>query len=219
MPLVSHISILRPLRAASLFGVAALVLSACAMNNTAATRAPDFSSQTPAQSETTVGQLAARYKANPRDKATIIYYATALRIAGQPAQAVSVMESGVIALPNDVDIKVNYAKALSAAGRYDQALSVITDAIRPDAPDWNALLVKGAILDQMGNNAEARNTYSQALLVAKARIAASKAFGPRSLGGVLTRSRARQAASVRRATSPASAPSGKASVGAALPLR
>jgi Flp pilus assembly protein TadD len=111
-------------------------------------------------------QLAARYKSNPRDKQTIIYYAAALRAAGQPAQAVSVIEAGMGAIGNDNDLSVNYAKALSAAGRYDQALTVITNAIQPDAPDWNALLVKGAILDQTGQNAQARAVYGQAMLVA-----------------------------------------------------
>ncbi len=78
----------------------------------------------------------------------------------------AVMENGMAVYQHDNDISVNYAKALSSAGRYDQALTVITNAIAPDAPDWNALLVKGAILDQMGNNAEARATYTQALLIA-----------------------------------------------------
>jgi len=140
------------------------------MNNTAATveqnYPQDFSAQNPDQQQATVSQLASRYKANPRDKATIISYAAALREAGQPAQAVAVLENGMMSLPNDADLKVNYAKALAATGRYDQALNVVTDAIRPDAPDWNALLVKGAILDQTGRNAEARATYSQALLIA-----------------------------------------------------
>ena len=51
-------------------------------------------------------------------------------------------------------------------GNYDQALNVVTDAIQPASPDWNALLVKGAILDQMGRNDEARAAYAQALLIA-----------------------------------------------------
>ncbi|HTJ58338.1 MAG TPA: tetratricopeptide repeat protein [Devosiaceae bacterium] len=151
-----------------LAGMAALLLSGCAMNatNTGSVRSPDFSGQSPTQEQATLTQLAARYKADPRDKRTIIYYAAALRAAGQPAQAVSVIEAGMVYAPNDVDLKVEYARALSAAGRYDQALNVITDAIQPDAPDWSSLLVKGAILDQLGRNAEARAVYGQALLIA-----------------------------------------------------
>ena len=99
-------------------------------------------------------------------RATIIYYAAALRSAGQPEQAVSVIEAGMTIYKTDVDLKVAYAKALSAAGRFDQALNVVDDAIDPAQPDWNALLVKGAILDQSGRNDEARATYTQALLTA-----------------------------------------------------
>ena len=153
------------LRSACLIGIAAVALAGCA-TNTASVRSPDFSGQSQTQQVQTLSQLAARYKSDPRDKATIIYYAAALRAANQPAQAVAVVEAGMAIFQHDTDMSVNYAKALSAAGRYDQALTVITNAISPEAPDWNALLVKGAILDQMGNNAEARATYTQALLIA-----------------------------------------------------
>lgn len=154
---------LRPL---VLAGLAVVLLSGCAMNNTASVTAPDYSGMTDAQAQQTLSGLAARYQANPKDKATVIYYAAALRSAGQPAQAVSVIEASMGNFPHDPDIALNYAKALTAAGRYDQALNVITDAIRPDAPDWNALLVKGAVLDQLGRNDEARAAYQQAMLIA-----------------------------------------------------
>jgi Flp pilus assembly protein TadD len=149
-----------------LVGVAALALGACATNRTNLVPPPDFSSQSAAQQSATVSALAARYKANPRDKATILYYAAALRAAGQADQAVSVLQAGIDAYQNDTDIKVAYAKALAAAGRFDQALGIIEDAIDPADPDWNALLVKGAILDQSGRNQEARAVYAQAQLTA-----------------------------------------------------
>lgn len=157
---------LRLLRPLCLSVLTALLLAGCAMNNTGAVRTHDYSAEDASQTSSTIDQLGSRYKANPNDKATAIRYAAALRAAGQPAQAVSVIEAAMANNPTDVDLKVNYAKALSAAGRYEQALTVITDAIRPDAPDWDALLVKGAILDQIGQNAAARATYSQALLIA-----------------------------------------------------
>jgi Flp pilus assembly protein TadD len=152
----------------ALAGFAALLLSGCAMNvaSTAPVESPDFSSQSPSQQAATLGQLTARYKANPRDRRTAIYYAAALRAAGQPVQAVAVIENAMTGNPHDSELRVNYAKALAAAGRFSQALNVINDTIAPDAPDWNALLVKGAILDQMGSSDEARMTYNQALLIA-----------------------------------------------------
>lgn len=157
---------LRAFRVLLCAGVAAIALSACATNptTTGSIGRTDLSGMTATDTATALGQLASRYKANPRDKGTIIYYSAALRAAGQPEQSVSVLEAGLAIYKNDVDLHVAYAKALSAAGRFDQALNVIDDAINPASPDWNALLVKGAILDQSGQNDQARAIYQQALL-------------------------------------------------------
>ena len=76
------------------------------------------------------------------------------------------LEAGLAVHRKDLDLKIAYAKALTAAGRFGQAMNVADDAIDPASPDWNALLVKGAILDQNGKNAEARAIYTQALLIA-----------------------------------------------------
>ena len=160
-----HSPPLRPLRALLLAGVAALALSACASNRTSP-RSPDFSGQTQAEAQATLGELTLHYKKNPRDKAAIVYYAAALRAAGQAEQAIAVLEAGMSIHKNDIDVRVAYAKALSAGGRFEQALNVIDSSIDPATPDWNALSVKGAILDQTGRNQEARGLYRQALLIA-----------------------------------------------------
>ena len=154
-----------PLRGLLLAGVAALALSACASNRASigATDGLTTGSIAPQQS---LEALAARYKKSPNDKATMIYYAAALRSVGQSEQAIAVLEGGVARNKNDVDLKVAYAKALTSAGRFDQGLNVIDGAINPASPDWNALSVKGAILDQSGRNAEARQLYTQALTIA-----------------------------------------------------
>jgi Flp pilus assembly protein TadD len=152
------------MRIVLLAGVAALALSACASNR--ASMADPIETGSIGSDATSLGQLAARYKARPQDKIVIIYYAAALRAAGQPDQAVSVLEAGLSAHRNDLDLQVAYAKALTAAGRFDQALNVADAAIDPASPNWNALLVKGAILDQNGKNAEARTLYTQALTIA-----------------------------------------------------
>jgi Flp pilus assembly protein TadD len=159
---------LRAFRVLLCAGVAAVALSACATSpaTTGSIGRTDFSGMSATDTATALGQLASRYKSNPRDKGTIIYYAAALRAAGQPDQAASVLEAGIAIYGKDVDLKVAYAKSLSAAGRFDQALNVIDDAIDPATPNWNALLVKGAILDQSGQNAEARQVYTQALVTA-----------------------------------------------------
>lgn len=145
-------------------GVAIVALGACASNRSSAP-SPDYSGMSAGQSQASLGELSARYKSNPRDKGIIIHYAAALRAVGQPQQAVAVLEVGIDAHPKDVDISVAYAKALTADGRFDQSLAVLDNVIRPDVPDWNALLVKGATLDQLGRNGEARELYTQALTI------------------------------------------------------
>jgi len=156
---------LKTIRIVLLAGVAALVLGGCAANR-GGTAPADVSGQTRAQPQQSIVELMAFYRANPLDRAAIIRYADALRAAGQPEQAASVLENGIAAHPDDVGIKVAYAKALTAAGRLDQALNIANAAIDPATPDWNALLVKGAILDQSGRSEEARAVYRQGLLIA-----------------------------------------------------
>jgi Flp pilus assembly protein TadD len=150
-------------------GFVALALGACAANSTSPMTTGSINAQgaIPAdQRAQAIGQLAARYKKNPGDRNTALYYAAALRANGQAEQAMAVLEVSISKFPRDAEVAVEYAKALSAAGRFDQALNVVERAIDPTAPNWNALLVKGAILDQNGQNAEARKLYQTALKIA-----------------------------------------------------
>jgi Flp pilus assembly protein TadD len=148
-----------------LAGVAALVLSACASNR-GQMAAVDYSGMPAAESHANLAELTERYRRNPADRNVVIHYAAALRAAGQPQQAMAALEGAMAHNPNDVALSVAYAKALTAAGKFEQSLGVLANVIRPDAPDWNALLVKGATLDQMGRNAEARQLYKQAAVIA-----------------------------------------------------
>lgn len=156
----------KTMRVALVGGLTALVLSACATNRTSTMQSPDFSGLSQAQTEAAVIQLGERYKAHPRDKATAIYYAAALRAAAQPKQAVAVLETAMSYAGSDADVQLAYGKALAANGQFAQALNVVDNAIRPDRPDWNALSVKGAILDQMGEHETARSLYTQAQVLA-----------------------------------------------------
>lgn len=159
---------LKPLRALLFVSVAALALSACASTpmTTGSIGANDSTGQPLDKKQAALAQLAAHYKKSPKDKATIIYYAAALRANGQNEQAVAVLETGIARFKDDPDMLIGYGKALAATGRFEQALNVLDSAINPAAPDWNALLVKGAILDQSGRNTEARVIYGQALKIA-----------------------------------------------------
>lgn len=165
LPVTTASRIHKPLRILLLAGVTAAVLAGCASNR-GSMPSPDYSGMPAGQSQQSLAELTARYKSNPKDKGVIIHYAAALRSMGQAKQAISVLEVGIGTYPKDPDISVAYAKALTADGRFEQSLQVIDNTLRPDLPDWNALMVKGATLDQMGRNGEARQLYAQALVIA-----------------------------------------------------
>lgn len=159
------VSTSRSLRSLLLVGAAALSLSACASNR-GQLGATDYAALPNEQRQQTLAELTGRYKANPRDRNVVIHYAAALRAAGQPQQAAAALEQAMSAYPNDVELSVAYAKALASMGSFEQSVAVLDRVIRPDAPDWNALLVKGASLDQMGRHGEARVLYAQAGTIA-----------------------------------------------------
>jgi Flp pilus assembly protein TadD len=161
-------SALKPVRSLLLAGAAVLALGACAANptTTGSIGTQDLSSAPLEQRAEVLGQLAARYKKNPKDRNTALYYSSALRANGQAEQAIAVLEITISQFPQDPEVATAYAKALAAGGRFEQALTIIDRAIDPTAPNWNALLVKGAILDQSGQNAEARKLYQTALKIA-----------------------------------------------------
>lgn len=155
----------RSFKSILLLGVATLALAGCATNHTGALDA-DYSNLSGPQAQASIADLAQRYGRDPRNKSLGIHYAAALRAAGQTEPAVTVLESLMAAHPGDPDVGLAYAKALSAAGRFEQGLRVVDNAIDPVTPHWDALSVRGAILDQMGRHAEARQSYNQALLLA-----------------------------------------------------
>ncbi len=109
------------------------------------------------------GKFASSYKANPKNKAVGINYATLLRMTGRNEQALAVMQQVAIHHPTDRDVLASYVKAQASAGQLDQALSTIRRAQTPDQPDWRLLSAEGAILDQLGKSNEARSKYRQAL--------------------------------------------------------
>lgn len=161
------VSLLKPWCTLLLAGVAAASLSACA-TSPMTTGAIGDQPQTnlASRQSAALAQLAERYKKNPGDRATIVYYAAALRANGQATQAVAVLENGVTRFKDDREMLVAFAKALAASGQFDRALNIIDRAIDPAMPGWNELMVKGAILDQSGKNNEARQLYTQAMKIA-----------------------------------------------------
>lgn len=144
--------------------LALLLVAGCAVNPTTTGSIGGPSGAT-AQADP-LSRIAAQYQRNPKDKTTALYYAGALRANGQAEQASAVLENTIALYPNDPQLQLSYAKALAAGGRFEQALNMVDQAFDPAAPDWNALLVRGAILDQDGRNAEARQAYAEALKLA-----------------------------------------------------
>ncbi len=107
-----------------------------------------------------VGQA---YEKNPRDPVNGVNYANLLRMQGRDAQALAVMQQVAIANPNDRSVLAAYGKAQAAAGQLQQALDTIGRAQTADRPDWKLVSAQGAILDQLGRSAEARQRYRDAL--------------------------------------------------------
>lgn len=106
-----------------------------------------------------------RYRANPRDVDAAIRYAQALRLTGQYAQAVAVLQRASLQAPKNKAVLGAYGRALADVGHYDQAFDVLTRAHTPDQPNWRILSAQGAVLDQMGRHDEARRYYETALKI------------------------------------------------------
>ena len=103
------------------------------------------------------------YAKNPKDRGIGLQYAALLRMTGKNDQALAVMRQVAILHPKDRDVLAAYGKALAAAGELEQALGTISRAQTPDRPDWKLKSAEGAILDQLGRSAEAREAYRDAL--------------------------------------------------------
>lgn len=107
----------------------------------------------------------ARYTKTPQDRTAALNFATALRQADRNDQAVAVLQRAAIYHPNDHEVLAAYGKALAASGQLNLALDIVRRAQTPDRPDWKLLSTEAAILDQLGNHAEARQLYKQALAI------------------------------------------------------
>ena len=107
-----------------------------------------------------------RFQANPKDADATLQYGKALRVAGQRAQAVAVLEQASIAQPNSKALLAGYGRALADNGNFQQAFDVLSRAHSPDAPDWRILSAQGTALDQLGRYDEARQYYASALKIA-----------------------------------------------------
>lgn len=107
--------------------------------------------------------LGRAYARNPTDKGLAIRFATVLQMDGDADQSLAVMRKLAIGYPKDREVLAAYGKALAANGQLEPALDAVRRAQTPEYPDWRLVSAEGAILDQLGQNDEARQLYRKAL--------------------------------------------------------
>lgn len=107
--------------------------------------------------------LGRSYARNPKDLGTAMRYASVLQMSGRTDQSLAVMRKLAIDYPKERQVLAAYGKALAAAGQLEPALDAVRRAQTPEYPDWKLMSAEAAILDQLGQPAEARRLYSRAL--------------------------------------------------------
>jgi len=108
-------------------------------------------------------RLGQAYTKQPSEKGIALRYASVLQMSGSTDQALAVMRKAAIDHPKDRGVLAAYGKALAADGQFEPALQAVRRAQTPEYPDWKLVSAEAAILDQLGQNAEARNLYTRAL--------------------------------------------------------
>ncbi len=144
------------------------VLGGCARPN-ARTDGPAVTGSIPQNAtdrQAVVAEWTRRYQSTPDDRDTALGFAQALRADGRTAQAVEVLQRAMLQYAKDVGVASAYGKSLAANGDFDEALKVVRAANSPRTPDWRLTSAEGAIQDQLGNSAEARRLYQEALKLA-----------------------------------------------------
>ena len=107
--------------------------------------------------------LGRAYTKNPKDVNVAMRYAQALQMSGRNDQSLAVMRKLAIDYPNERQVLAGYGKALAAAGELEAALDAVRRAQTPEYPDWKLVSAEAAILDQLGQQDEARRLYRRAL--------------------------------------------------------
>src|SRR5690606_18397711 len=145
----------------------ALALSGCARDRmttgSVQTSAQPVEQLSEGQVRAEVDSLGRAYASDPKNKVLALRYAAVLQMDGRTDQSLAVMRRTAIIHPKDRDVLAAYGKALAAAGDLQPALDAVRRAQTPEYPDWKLLSAEAAILDQLGQSAEARVLYRRAL--------------------------------------------------------
>ena len=86
-----------------------------------------------------------------------------LAVRREPAQAAFYFARSVQLKPNDSEVRTNYAVTLASLKRLDEARQQIDAAVKADPKSSDAHNVKGSILEQTGNRAEALREFLEAI--------------------------------------------------------
>lgn len=108
----------------------------------------------------------ARYDKDPNNAETATHYASALRKIGSVEEAVTVAAKAQKLFPDNADINLELGKALVESGRAFEAVRYLEAVSEKKKDDWRALSAYGVALDQIGEHAEARDKYDEALRIA-----------------------------------------------------
>lgn len=109
--------------------------------------------------------LAQAYQQQPHNRRLALAYAASLKVTGQNAQALAVLEKLTIRFPEDREVLASFGKSLIDVGRASQAEEVLGNAHAPDQPDWTILSAQGVAADQQNDHQRARGFYKSALAI------------------------------------------------------
>ncbi len=154
---------------AALAVLAAVSLAGCAGKDRMSTGSVSRDSSRSAEAmsarelASSIDALGRSYAKNPKDMNTAMRYASALQMNGRNDQALAVMRKLAIDYPQERQVLAAYGKALAASGELQPALDAVRRAQTPEYPDWKLMSAEAAILDQLGQQDEARRLYGRAL--------------------------------------------------------
>jgi aspartyl/asparaginyl beta-hydroxylase (cupin superfamily) len=84
--------------------------------------------------------------------------------SGDTTLAIDRLRAATALEPKSLALWLNLAGALRQAGRLEDAMAAVDEALKLQPRDFNALLLKGALLDRAGKTVDAGRAYGLALL-------------------------------------------------------
>lgn len=107
-------------------------------------------------------------------------YALTLLRRGELEQAIPLMESLLVAAPEDPDVLYNLGMAYSDTGRLEDALEILSRAVETDQENANAFVALGVARQRNGESSEALEALRSAVALDPA-----NSYAHRNLGGIL----------------------------------